>query len=331
MVVTLAALAYGGPASAQVVSPHAIGIPSWFTETLLDFRDDIRDAARQGKRLLVYFGQDGCPYCKQLMQTNFSQKDIVDATRKNFVALALNIWGDREVTWIDGRTMAEKDFARMLKVQFTPTVLFLDERGAVVARVNGYYPPHRFRAVLDYVAERMESRTTLAAHLELVAKDAASPELHDEPFFLKPPFDFHARGGRRPFAVLFETRYCAPCDELHREVFARADVRTQLARFDVAQFSLSDKTEVVTPSGRKLAAEAWAQALRIQYTPTIVFFADGEKEVFRIEAYVRPFHLASALDYVSSGAYRKEPSFQRFIQQRAERQRKRGEAVDLWK
>jgi CelD/BcsL family acetyltransferase involved in cellulose biosynthesis len=50
-----------------------------------------------------------------------------------------------------------------------------------------------------------------------------------------------------------------------------------------------------------------------------------------VEAYLRPFHLASALDYVSSGAYRKEPSFQRFIQTRAERLRDRGETVDLWR
>jgi hypothetical protein len=60
-----------------------------------------------------------------------------------------------------------------------------------------------------------------------------------------------------------------------------------------------------------------------------VFFA-GEAEVFRTEAYVRPFHLAAALDYVASGSYAREPSFQRFVQARAERMRARGEPVDLW-
>ena len=48
--------------------------------------------------------------------------------------------------------------------------------------------------------------------------------------------------------------------------------------------------------------------------------------MFRIEAYVRPFHLAAALDYVASGAYRSEPSFQRYLQARAERMRGRGDA-----
>ena len=317
-------------AGAQQASPHAIDIPSWFTESLLDFRDDVRDAAKEGKRLMVYFGQDGCPYCKALMQTNFSQKAIVDKTRRQFVAIALNLWGDREVTWIDGRTLSEKELARTLKVQFTPTLLFLDERGAVAARLNGYYAPHRFEPVLDYVAGKMEKKLPLADYLAANARDTANPWLADEPFFLKPPYDLRRSRGAKPVAVLFETLYCAACDELHGEAFKRADVTRLLKRFDVVRLSLADRAAVVTPAGAKTNGEAWARSLGIAYTPSVVFF-DGPAEVLRVEAYLRPFHLASALDYVSSGAYREEPSFQRFIQVRAERLRERGETVDLWK
>jgi len=159
----LAALCAG--ARAQDASPYAIDIPRWFAETFLDFREDIADAAKDGKRLMVYFGQDGCPYCRQLMVTNFSQRKIVDKTRRHFVAIALNIWGDREVTWLDGRTMSEKALARVLDVQFTPTLLFFDENGKIVARLNGYYPPQKFDAVLEYAAGKHEKRETLAVYL----------------------------------------------------------------------------------------------------------------------------------------------------------------------
>jgi thioredoxin-related protein len=64
--------------------------------------------------------------------------------------------------------------------------------------------------------------------------------------------------------------------------------------------------------------------------PTLVLFDAKGKEVLRLEAYFRPFHVAGSLEYVSSGAYRSEPSFQRFLQSRAERMRERGERVDLW-
>jgi thioredoxin-related protein len=90
-------------ARAQAPGAQAIEIPPWFSETLLEFPQEAKDAAREGKRLMIYFGQDGCPYCKQLMQTNFTQREIVEKTRRHFVAIALNIWGDREVQWFDGQ------------------------------------------------------------------------------------------------------------------------------------------------------------------------------------------------------------------------------------
>jgi thioredoxin-related protein len=280
---------------------------------------------------MVYFGQDGCPYCRQLMVTNFSQRRIVDKTRRHFVAIALNLWGDREVTWLDGRTMSEKALARVLDVQFTPTLLFFDEKGAIVARLNGYYPPHRFEAVLDYVAGKREKGETLAAYLARKTPEPASATLIDERFFVRPPYDLTRQRDGKPLAVVFETPYCATCDELHREAFKRPEVQALLARFDIAQFGLGARTELTAPNGAKVKADAWARDLGVGYTPTVVFFDASGREVFRIDAYLRPFHVASALDYVASGAYRQEPSFQRYIQTRAERLRTAGERVDLWK
>jgi thioredoxin-related protein len=309
---------------------YAVTLPSWFTETFLDLREDVADAAKDRKRVMLYFGQDGCPYCKRLIEVNFSQKAIVDKARAHFLAIPLDIWGDREVTWTDGTRLTEKRFAAFLKVQFTPTLVFLDERARVVARVNGYYPPHRLEAVLDWVAGRMEEKVPLAEYLKTAAKEPASPTLADEPFFMKPPFDLRRRGAK-PLAVLLETPSCAACDELHRDGLRRADVRALLSRFDVARFDPYETTRVTTPGGGTLAVVDWTRALGVAYTPSIVLFGADGAEALRIEAYVRPFHLASALEYVAAGAYRREPSFQRFIQERAARMRERGESVDLWR
>jgi thioredoxin-related protein len=315
----------------QIASPNAIDVPSWFVETFLDLREDVRDAAKDGKRLMIYFGQDGCPYCKALMQTNFTQARIVDKTRRHFVSLALNIWGDRPVTGMDGRVMSEKDFARTLGVQFTPTMLFLDEKGSVVARLNGYYPPHRFEVALDYVAAHLETREDFASYMRQAPRDAASEKLHDEPFFMRPPYDLHRTPGSKPLAVVFETPYCAGCDEMHAEAFTRPEVKAELARFDVVRFALGERLSLVMPQGGTAYADDWARALKIAYTPSLVLFDARGTEVIRIEAYLRPFHLSGAFAYVTSGAYRDEPSFQRFLQARAERMRREGRPVDLWK
>ncbi|MSQ53629.1 MAG: thioredoxin [Betaproteobacteria bacterium] len=318
-------------ARAQVVAPYAIDIPKWFTETFLDFREDVRDAAKEKKRLLVYFGQDGCPYCTELMQTSFTQPRIVEKTRKNFVAVSLNVWGDREITWIDGKTEREKDFAKRMKVQFTPTILILDEKGAIAARLNGYYPPHRMEAALDYAAGRLEKKQAFADYMRTSVKEAASETLHDEAFFLKPPYALARKPRGKPLAVIFESKFCSGCDEMHGEGFRRPEVARQIERFDVARLALGERTDLVRPDGKKTTVDAWVRELKIAYTPTIVFFGENGREAFRVESYVRPFHLAASFEYVASGAYRREPSLQRFIQTRAEQMRERGQPVELWK
>ena len=334
LLVTLSPPVAAAGAAPEAFNPgaHAIDIPAWFRETFLDFREDIRDAAKDGKRLMVYFGQDGCPYCRELMRVNFAQKDIAERARRHFEAIALNIWGDREVTWTDGRTMSEKALAARLKVQYTPTLLFFDEGGAVVLRLNGYYPPHKFRAALDYVAGKEERKTAFSAYLQRHAREPASGRLHDQPFFLKAPLalDRTRRPAARPLAVLFEQKECSTCDELHREGFGTPAVRALIGKFDVARLELFGTERLVTPHGASLSAAQWGRELKVAYTPTIVFFDAKGTEVFRIEAYLKPFHLASGLDYVASGAYRTQPSFQRYIQARAEKIRAAGGRVDLW-
>jgi thioredoxin-related protein len=326
----LAACILAGAAFAQPQpSPHAIDIPPWFVDTFLDFREDVDEAARAGKRLLVYFGQDGCPYCKKLMTANFSQPNIVAKTRAGFLPVALNLWGDRELKWLDGRTLSEKELGRVLGVQFTPTILIFDERGKVVVRLDGYYPPQRFNAVLDYAAGRMEDRLSLAHYLRRNVKEKASPTLNQQAFLLPAPHDL-TRTGTRPLAVIFETVDCSPCDELHREAFRRADVLAQVRHLDVARFALGASVTLKGPDGRERTAETWARELGIVYAPSIVFFDATGREVFRTAAYLRPFHVASSFAYVAEQAYRSEPSFQRYLQARADAMRARGERVDLW-
>ena len=318
------------PVLAFISMANAQEPPAWFSESLLELREDVADAARQGKRVMLYFGQDGCPYCKQLMEVNFRQAAIAEKAQKNLLALAINIWGDREVIWIDGEATTEKRLTTKLKVQFTPTLLFLDEQGNVALRMNGYYPPHEFDAALDYVAGRMEKKLAFAEYLSSKPRPAARQALNPESFFLPAPYDLRRAPGGKPLAVLFETTQCGQCDELHGVAFKRQEVRAALARFDVVRLSFSKAEALTGFDGGKTDSAAWAKTLGVGYVPAIVLFDARGREVFRTEAYLRPFHLAGALDYVSSGAYLREPSFQRFLQGKTDAMRGRGERVDLW-
>jgi thioredoxin-related protein len=315
---------------ALAADAQEIEVPAWFKNSFLDLRDDIKEAAAANKRVMIYFGQNGCPYCKRLMEVNFRQQDVVDKTRRHFDAIEINIFGSREVTWLDGKARSEKDFTALLKVQFTPTLLFLDEKGDIALRVNGYYAPRRFMAALDYVSQHNEHKVSFAEFQKGYLRETDSGALHDEPFFSKEPYVFDRRKpAARPLAIFFEQKNCSDCDELHATGLKADLTRRLLSRFDVYRLDLQGREAVIAPDGRKTTAAQWARDLNVPYAPSIVFFDGKGREVLRVEAYVRTFHLQSALDYVASGAYLKDPSFQHYIQARADAIRSRGGRVDI--
>ncbi len=313
-----------------MVNPGYVQKPEWFKASFLDLREDVAEAAAENKRVMLYFYQDGCPYCEKLINTNFAQRDIVAKTRENFDVIAINMWGDNTVTDLQGNEVSEKSFSVGLKVQFTPTLLFLDEQGKVALRINGYYPPHKFMAALDYVAGRQEQNLAFREYLAKVNPVAARGKLHIEKGFLQPPYDLQRKAGDKPLLVLFEQKECPVCDEMHGEAFRRPATRKLLAAFDVALIDIWDKTQLTTPAGKRLTAAEWVRELQVQYAPSLVFFDARGREVFRTEAYLRPFHLQSAMDYVASGAYKTQTEFQRFVQDRADHMREQGIEVDLW-
>jgi len=71
--------------------------------------------------------------------------------------------------------MTEKELTRALGIQYTPTLFFLDEKGALVARLNGYLPPKRFAAALDYAAGRSGRAQSFEEYLKRVPADLDDP------------------------------------------------------------------------------------------------------------------------------------------------------------
>jgi thioredoxin-related protein len=316
-----------------LVNPGFHEKPAWFKNSFLDLREDLQEAVDEDKRLILYFHQDGCPYCAKLLNENFSIKAIVDKTRQKFQLVAINIWGDREVTGLSGETTTEKAFAASMKVMYTPTMLFLDEQGRRILRINGYYAPHRFTAALDYVADKEERNLSFRDYLARIQPVASTGKLHRESSYLQPPMDLRRPSGddKRPLLVLMEMKQCPPCDELHQEILQQPALQESLKGFDVALVDIWSGETLITPDGKRIKATEWAERLGIQYAPSMLFFDASGREVFRSEAYLRTFHTHAVIDYIGSGSYRDQPNFQRFVQARAEEMRARGQVVDLMK
>jgi thioredoxin-related protein len=309
-----------------MVNPGHEEHPAWFKVSFLDLFEDIEDAASNNKRLLVYYYQDGCPYCKKLLEENFSQREIAEKTQQYFDVVSINLWGDKEVT-VGDKEYTEKQFAEALKVQYTPTLLFFDENNKIVFRANGYYPPEKFSALLDYIGKKQESKISYQDYMEKIDPQPSSGRLHDDINSVASITDLTGSG--KPLLVMFEQKKCNPCDELHMDILKRKESVELLSRFDVAVLDMWSTEEIKTPSGETMKIREWAKRLDVKYAPSLLFFDDDGKEVFRTDAYLKAFHTQSVMDYVSSGAYKTQSNFQRYVDARADHLREQGIEVNL--
>ena len=315
---------------ADMTNPGYVPHPEWFKQSFLDLNEDIEEASVEGRHLMLYFYQDGCPYCKMFVENGLGQYDIAEYARQNFDIVAINIFGALEVIDVDGEALAESKYAMKTKVMFTPTLLVYGEDGSVVFRMNGYYPPPRFRAAMRFIAERRYADGRFVEYYGSQDKLAEGGVLHVSDSTLPgPPFDLTMRDSDKPLLVLFEQQECLGCDELHQDIFRRPETRGLLEKFEIAVVDIRAREALTTPSGKETDSLNWALRLGIKVVPTQVMFNAEGKEVFRNEGYVKAFHVQSILDYVASGAYLEYGEFQRYIQARAERLQEKGASVNL--
>jgi len=296
--------------------------PAWFKLSFLHLHEDLREAVKAGKRgLIVYFGQKHCPYCEMLMKVNFGKPDIVAYTRKHFDVVALDAQGDAMVTTLAGKELSERALAESENLSFTPSLVFYDAAGREALRLRGYYPPYRFRAALEYVADGHYLRESFRAYLARADASMVFEEggLNHQDFFAPAPYNLarHQVRANRPLVVFFEQGDCHACDVLHTGPMEEALLRQKFEALDAVQLDLWAETPVVTPSGERTTSRAWAERLGLFYAPTLLFFDETGREILRVDSVAHFYRLNRVLDYVTSGAYRTGASFQSWQRQGA--------------
>ena len=304
--------------------------PHWFKESFLEFEEDVAEAATEGRRVMIYFHQPGCPYCARLVEENFADPKIEAFVRQHFDGITINMWGDREVVSVSGKSFTEKTFAAALKVQYTPTLVFLDEQGKVALRLNGYYPPDHFRNALQYVATQSEKRGSFAEFVKN-RRPLAKGKLIEEDFFITTDrLDQLVGLDDKPLAVFFESPDCENCRITHEKILSDAPTRSLVKQTNSVQFDINSDQLITTPAGDRIGVSDWATQLGITYSPSVVFFDRKGHEVMRIGAFLKTFHFQSVFAYVLEEGYLQEPSFQRYISARGERIREQGFDTDIW-
>jgi len=306
--------------------------PDWFKLSFMELEEDVAEAAEEGKRLMLLFHQDGCPYCNVFVERNLAQKDIEQSLKTKFDVIEFNMWGDREVVSVGGEIYTEKLFAEALGVQFTPTVLFLTEDGGLSLRLNGYYDPDRFRVALDYVSNKLEKSISFADYVNEQVTVTSNKKLVNREYFTAPIDELAKRpeDSNKPLLLFFEQGSCSNCETLHNTILTKPESQELLSQFDIYQIDMWGRTPFTTQEGEQTTGREWSKELGVAYAPTLILFAADGTEVIRSEAYFKSFHTQSILDYVASDAWREQPSFQRYLSARADHIIEQGNDVNIW-
>jgi thioredoxin-related protein len=306
--------------------------PSWFKSSFLDLPEDLTEATESNKHIMLYFHQNGCPYCAKLVAENFHDPVLVSQLTQNFDTIEINLWGDKSLNDWTGAEFSEKTFSEKMQVQFTPTLMFLNKQGEVVLRLNGYFNQQKMHKALNFVQNKLYEKQNFSTYIDNKTFNNAtlnkSSLFEGAPHILSRSVQFPAD---KYLAVFFEKPNCTACDKFHKGLMKLKATQDMLKKMQVVQINLSSNKKLMTPNGAVMSGRNFYQSLNLNDAPSVVFFDKTGQEIIRKDAFFKAFHWHGILRYVLSGAYQQQANFQRFLEEESLKIRKTGVDVDLWK
>jgi thioredoxin-related protein len=103
--------------------------------------------------LVVFFEQGDCHAC-DVLHTQPLQRPSIRRLFDSFESVQLDMWSDVPVIKPDGERSTARQWAEELGIFYAPTIIFFDERGREIIRVDSVVHFFRLRNVLNYVISR---------------------------------------------------------------------------------------------------------------------------------------------------------------------------------
>jgi thioredoxin-related protein len=100
--------------------------------------------------LVVFFEQGDCHACDVLHGQALREREIYE-NFEDFDAVQLGMWSDTPVVTPGGERTTARDWSAQLGLFYAPSLLFFDERGKELLRVDSVVAFYRLRHVLTYI------------------------------------------------------------------------------------------------------------------------------------------------------------------------------------
>ena len=105
------------------------------------------------KATAVFFEQGNCHTC-DLLHSDPLAKDLSIEEIEKMNVIQLNMWADTPVVTPQGVKTTAKDWARSLDIFYAPSIVFFDNNGKEIIRVDSVTYFYRLWGVLDYVNQK---------------------------------------------------------------------------------------------------------------------------------------------------------------------------------
>lgn len=112
-----------------------------------------RSRFRASRPLVVFFEQAECHACDVLHSEPLKDEAIVQALEQ-FDAVQLGMWSDTPVLTPEGERLTARQWAERLGIFYAPTLVFFDEGGQEILRIDSVVRFHRLKGVLEYVVTK---------------------------------------------------------------------------------------------------------------------------------------------------------------------------------
>ena len=107
-------------------------------------------AAENDKKVLIYGNARWCTYCKKMEKEVFALDEVKEVTEQYFYPVWLDIESQDSLSF-RGETMTSRELAMGFRITGTPTFIFLDSDGEVIAGQPGYIPEELYLNILNFV------------------------------------------------------------------------------------------------------------------------------------------------------------------------------------
>lgn len=107
-------------------------------------------ADENGKTLFLFFEAEWCGFCKQMRSEVFPLDSVQNNVQNGFIPVSIDIESDEKIVYQD-KEMSQKSFSHQMRIDATPTIMFMDNDGEVIGRYRGFADENEFTLLLDYI------------------------------------------------------------------------------------------------------------------------------------------------------------------------------------